>query len=651
MSTTFFQQQDQARRNTGRLVFLFILAVLALIALTYLVCYGLFVYVDQKQSKTHTVPSVFQPTLLLAVALGVIALIGCGSAYKIAQLSSGGQSVALLLGGQEIPTNTRDFRQKRVLNVVEEMAIASGVPVPPVFLLPDEKGINAFAAGYAPGDAVVAVSQGCLDYLTRDELQGVIAHEFSHVLNGDMRLNIRLMGMIHGIVIVSLVGLYLMHVMSRSGGSSSNKKGGLMQLFLLGLALYILGSVGAFFGMLIQAAVSRQREFLADASAVQFTRNPDGIGGALKKIGGLSEGATIDNAHKTEMSHMFFADAVANRLSAMLATHPPLDMRIRAVDPRWDGAYPDVEPLYVEQEEKQREKKGAKPPLSIPGMPQLPLPIPGAVLGFAADRAEQRIGTPTAEGLAAAAAFTEGITDEIREIIGEPFSARAAIYAMLFDANEVVRKHQIDQLRGEADPRDVEETLRLVKRAKALPPGTRLTVVHLAIPALRSMSPRQYETFRAQVAHLIEADEQVDLFEFCLQRVLLHHLDLAFELKKPPRVRYRTEERLIGAAAAILSTVAREGHDTEDAASAAYKAGYREWLITPAKMPAAEQHTMERFAEALDQFAEAAPFLKKKLIRACVTCIVADEQVTPTEYELLRAICSSLDCPLPPLTA
>lgn len=650
MSTTFFQQQDQARRKTGRLVILFVLAVLVLVVLTYAVVYGLFVYVQQKRIETHGIPSPFQPLLMLGVGTAVLVLIFCGSAYKIAQLSAGGQSVALMLGGREIPGNTRELREKRLLNIVEEMAIASGVPVPPVFLLPDEKGINAFAAGFAPSDAIVAVSQGSLDYLNRDELQGVVAHEFSHILNGDMRLNIRLMGMIHGIVIISIVGLYLMDTMSRSRSSSSKKSNSLMQIFLLGVALYVLGAVGAFFGTLIQAAVSRQREFLADASAIQFTRNPDGIGGALKKIGGLSEKSTVANAHATEVSHMFFADGIAKRMMSALSTHPPLDVRIRAVDPHWDGTYPDVKPIHMAQAERQREKEGPKPPLSIPGLPQLPLPIPTVVLGLAADRAEQRIGSPTAEGLQSAAAFTETISDEVREIIGEPFSARAAIYAMLLDPDEAVRKRQLDRLRTEADSRDFEETLRLTPRAQAIPPGARLTVAHMAIPALRTMSANQYQTFRTQIENLIAADEEVSLFEFCLQRVVLHHLDQAFEISKAPRVRYRTEERLMGSAACILGTVAREGHDTEDAARAAFTTGYREWLITPGEYPPADQHTLERFSEALDTFTEAAPFLKKKLIRACVTCICADREVTATEYELLRAICSSLDCPLPPLT-
>ena len=283
-------------------------------------------------------------------------MVGGASAFKVAQLASGGQAVALMMGGEEVPGTTTDARQKRLLNVVEEMALAAGVPVPPVYVL-EEPGINAFAAGYAPGDAVVAVSQGCLNYLTRDELQGVVAHEFSHILNGDMRLNIRLIGLIFGIMALSIIGRILMFT---SGGRSSgrdNSRGGLV---LLGLGVFVLGLVGAFFGRLIMAAVSRQREYLADASAVQFTRNPDGIGGALKKIGGLAEGSRIDNPQAAEAGHMFFANAFAGEgLAGLLATHPPLVERIRRLDPQFDGQFPEVRPVGVDREELEGPRRGA----------------------------------------------------------------------------------------------------------------------------------------------------------------------------------------------------------------------------------------------------------------------------------------------------
>ena len=269
MATKFFQQQDSARRKTFQLVVYFVLAILILIALVY----GLLLALDSAREPA----SWWQPELLLLAALGVGLVVGGTSAFKVAQLSSGGQAVALMMGGEEVPGTTTDSRQKRLLNVVEEMALAAGVPVPPVYVL-EEPGINAFAAGYAPGDAVVAVSQGCLNYLTRDELQGVVAHEFSHILNGDMRLNVRLIGLIFGIMALSIIGRMLMLT---SGGRSSGRNDSRGGLMLLGLGVFVLGLVGAFFGRLIMAAVSRQREYLADASAVQFTRNPDGIGGAL----------------------------------------------------------------------------------------------------------------------------------------------------------------------------------------------------------------------------------------------------------------------------------------------------------------------------------------------------------------------------------
>src|SRR6516165_5064733 len=382
MSTNFFQQQDSARRKTFQLVVYFVLALLILIALVYELVLALSMY------GGHEPVSWWQPELLLLAAPGVGLVVGGASAIKVAQLASGGQAVALMMGGVEVPGTTTEPRQKRLLHVVEEMAIAAGVPVPPVYIL-EEPGINAFAAGYAPGDAVVAVSHGCLEYLTRDELQGVVAHEFSHILNGDMRLNIRLIGLVFGIMALAVIGRMLMLTGGRRSSSGRNdSRAGLM---MLGLGVFALGVVGAFFGRLIMAAVSRQREYLADASAVQFTRNPDGIAGALKKIGGLKEGSRINNPRAAEVGHMFIANAFAGRgLAGLLATHPPLAARIRALDPQFDGRYPEVRPVGVDREELEGPRPGRVPPTAgiprLPGLPQVPVPV----LGFA-DEAASRV--------------------------------------------------------------------------------------------------------------------------------------------------------------------------------------------------------------------------------------------------------------------
>ena len=302
----FFESQDAARQKTGRLVLLFVLAVVSIIVSVYLVVSGALFYTAETEEAR-----LWHPELFLAVATATVAVVAGGSLYKIAQLRGGGRVVAEALGGRLIPRDATDPQQRKILNVVEEMAIASGVPVPEVFVMEEEPGINAFAAGKTFSDAAIGVSRGAMKLLTRDELQGVIAHEFSHILNGDMKLNLRLIGVLHGILILAIIGRIVLRSAAFSGGGRSRDDKGAGAIFMiLGIGLLAIGYIGVFFGHLIKSAISRQREFLADASAVQFTRNPDGIGGALKKIGGLSYGSKLINGRAEEVSHMCFGNAL-----------------------------------------------------------------------------------------------------------------------------------------------------------------------------------------------------------------------------------------------------------------------------------------------------------------------------------------------------
>ncbi len=268
-----------------------------------------------------------------------------------------------MLDGRLINSNATEADERKLLNVVEEMAIASGIPVPQVYLLEDEAGINAFAAGHSTGDAAIGVTRGGMKMLSRDQLQGVIGHEFSHILNGDMRLNLRLMGLIFGILCLTVVG----RVLLRTRGTKN-------PLPLLGLALIVIGGIGVLFGRLIQAAVSRQREFLADAASVQFTRNPDGLAGALKKIGGLSSGSKLESPHAQEASHLFFANGLRSSVSGLMATHPPLEERIRALDPAFDGEFPTVTPVIAEPSQPFQRLTSQPPP--IPPRRTQPPPLP-----------------------------------------------------------------------------------------------------------------------------------------------------------------------------------------------------------------------------------------------------------------------------------
>ncbi len=640
MATNFFQQQDSARRKTLQLVVYFVLAILILIALVY----GLLVAVSMDSGPGPE--SWWQPELLLLAAPGVGLVVGAASVFKVAQLSSGGQAVALMLGGEEVPGTTTDAREKQLLNVVEEMALAAGVPVPPVYVLA-EPGINAFAAGYAPGDAVVAVSQGCLNYLTRDELQGVVAHEFSHILNGDMRLNIRLIGLIFGIMALSIMGRMLMFTSGRSSGRNDSR-GGLM---LVGLGVFVLGLVGAFFGRLIMAAVSRQREYLADASAVQFTRNPEGIGGALKKIGGLAEGSHIGNPQAAEVGHMFFANAFAGGgLAGLLATHPPLVERIRRLDPQFDGQFLEVRPVSVDREELEGARRSRSPPFAgmprLPSVPQVPLPV----LGFA-DEAASRVGQIDPEEISRANALREGMPDVLRLAAQEPFSAHALVYALLLDPRADLRDLQLTRLKAGTEPRDFAETLRLVAPVQALPDTHRLPLLDLAMPALRQMSPGQYRTFRAEVERLMIADQRLSLFEYTLSCVLHRHLDSQFLPQRKTRQVHSSPAKLARPVATVLALLAWEGQPELDQAAAAFDIGMRSYIggDHTHRLPPREECSLAEFDAALQTLNQSVPAIKRRIVVACAACILANQQVTVREAELLRAICDTLDCPLPPL--
>ena len=368
----------------------------------------------------------WDPDLFAVVALGTLALIGGGSLYKIAALAGGGHTVAEMMGGRPLSPQTTDPDERKILNVVEEMAIASGTPVPPVYLLENEDGINAFAAGYTPGDAVIGVTRGCIQNLTRDELQGVIAHEFSHILNGDMRLNIRLIGVLYGILLIGMTGWIIFRSTAngnRYDDRRDDDRRGSNPWPLVGLALYVLGYIGVFFGNLIKAAVSRQREFLADASAVQFTRNPDGIAGALKKIGALAEGSRIRSPEAEEASHMFFGDAVGHLLG-MFATHPPLVERIRRIDPSFDGDFSKVRVGIADRpgpSSAPRRRSGRRPG-----------PAAGSS-GFNPAQMVSRIGTVEPRQLAYASAVLTSLPDPLKALAYEPFGARAIVFALLVD--------------------------------------------------------------------------------------------------------------------------------------------------------------------------------------------------------------------------
>jgi Zn-dependent protease with chaperone function len=630
MATDFFERQAVARRNTKWLVVMFVLAVIAIVGTTFVVT--AFALGAMNNGRV-------QFELPLLASAGALALIIGGSLFKIAQLAGGGTVVAERLGGRRVYPNTLDPTERRLLNVVEEMALASGVPVPPVFLLGQEKGINAFAAGYSPSDAVVAVTRGTAEQLTRDQLQGVVAHEFSHILNGDMRLNLRLIGVLNGILLMGLVGRQLLRVSYYGGGRSDSKRNdGVAYLLLIGLAFMVLGFVGLLIGNLIKAAASRQREFLADASAVQFTRNPEGIAGALKRIGAAVFGSKLLNPRADEASHMYFAEGV----SEMFATHPPLAVRIRRIDPQWNGKFPQPIPAdAVVGLEIEAAEGFVGLPTGVEEDIRLE-PVPLQVIQHAAEQ----VANPTQVHQAYVEQLLAAMPQPVIDAAHEPYGARALIYALLLDRNADVRAVQLSTLQKSSDPNVFELTLRLVPAVNQIDVRGLLPLVDMTLPALRALSPAQYREFAGCFVQLVEADHRLGLFEWSLHRILLRHLRPQFEPVRPPRIAYYGLQQLGDQCSVLLSALARASQHDDDVA---FAAGAKQIPEVPVRLLPADACSLNALGAALKELAQVAPKQRQRLIDACAACICADQTVNVPEAELLRAVCDMIDCPMPPL--
>jgi Zn-dependent protease with chaperone function len=641
----FFESQDRVHRNTARLVVLFIFAVVALIIMTNLLVMVVFGYINSEQLRNgETLIEQMDWQTFIAVGVGVSVVVLVGSLYKIMALSAGGKVVAESLGGQLIPQNTGDLNQRKLLNVVEEMAIASGTPVPPVYLLADEQGINAFAAGFSPRDAVIGVTRGTIDHLSREQLQGVIAHEFSHIFNGDMRLNIRLMGVLNGILIIGIIGYYILYSASYSRHRRTSDKGG-GSILALAIGLMVIGFAGTFFGGLIKASVSRQREYLADASAVQFTRNPNGIAGALKRIGGLGLGSKVENPGAPEVSHAFFAQGLSGFMQSLFATHPPLAKRILRVDPHWDGKFDYADDVVSPEEQTGEPETMTRQEVAS----KVAAVAVGAAVADVITAIDQ-IGNPKQETINYARSLIIELPTVIKEAAREPYGARAVIYSLVLDKGKEVRAKQLKQLQDYADPDVYALTLTLMPEIGKLDIKYRLPVIDIAIPALKQLSLGQYKSFRLNLIALIEMDSRVDLLEWSLQKILLNHLDGQFFKLAHVKARYSHFGQLKKETELILSVMAHAGHQNQNDVEKAFIAATEALELSGLKSLGKEEISLSDLDLALRKLAKLKPLAKPRLLKACVASIVQDQRISPVELELLRAFSDVLDCPMPPVT-
>jgi Zn-dependent protease with chaperone function len=676
----FFGYQDQANRSTRKLIVLFVLAIVTMIISIYIATVLLFIppegglgentglYILKLISRNNfSLPSGvsiwdwvinrqwWYPRWFFSLAVILSVLIVCGSAFKNSQLRRGGRTVASMLGGQLILPGTTDPDERRLLNVVEEMAIASGTPVPAVYLMEQEPGINAFAAGYTQKDMVIGVTRGSIRLLSRDELQGVIAHEFSHILRGDMRLNMRLMGTVFGITMIAMIGYFILRFSTTgfrlgSSGSRSGKRGGKGRggpgaaILILGVLLYVIGYLGVFFGNMIKSAIARQREYLADASSVQFTRNPAGLAGALKKVGGLSSGSRILSPNAHEASHFYFCNGLKRSFFQFLATHPPLAKRILRLDPSFSGKFPKIESTQVQTVPE------SKLVSELPGGP--PVLYKADLEAIDASKFIANIGTLTSDQIDYAAGLRKNLPEELHAAMKESAGAAAIVLSLLLSREEPVYTLQTREIEQLAPKAVSEEIAKLSSVVQGLDRDMRIPLVDWAMPALRNLSDRQYTQFHALMEKLISADKRIDLFEFCLQRMVRRYLDSHFYKLKPAPMKYARIEQVLPEALHLLSALAWTGSSSESEARMAFSAGSEQLNLSERKEfelePESESMDLSRMDQVLQRLSLARPYVKKNLLFSCAHTVALDGQVLEAERELLRAVADSLELPVPP---
>jgi len=632
----FFAEQDRARRNLRRLLVLFSLAVIALIVLVnaLLMAFLWFaedanVYVGSGGWEAYLAQ--FRWDRFLGVGAAVLATVGLVSLVRWLQLSRGGRYVAESLGGQRVLPQTRDPQEKRCLNIVEELSLAANMPVPALYVLPDERGINAFAAGLSTADAVVAVTRGSLLQLSRSELQGVIGHEFSHILGGDMRLGIRLAALLKGITFIGDVGHFLLRAGAYGVGYGGRRSDRNAALPVLGLGLLLIGWLGSLAAGFIKAAISRQKEYLADASAVQFTRDPQGIADALKVIGGFLPGSLVHAARAPELGHIFFG-AVRHRLWEGFATHPPLDRRIQRLDPGWDGEYISRPEARVAPLTQGNVRAG----------------IGREALVAAAAAASMAASTVETEAPPAAApdspADGEVLPPRLREAIAEPLGAMAAALGLLIsrfpqhqDAGlAAVREHGA---RGEA-----EAVQALLPALRGLHAGQRFPLMARAMPALKAMSTPQYRQFKSTLVAVVRADRRTDLFEWCLFQLLRHYLDPEYFDTPPSRPRYGHLARVRAPLRLVLSVLAHQG---EGDSERAFRLGAEALGLPRLTLQPLDECPVSAFSKAVTTLADCYPLLKPRILKAMALAAADDGRVSAGERELVIAVAAVMDCPLP----
>lgn len=634
----FFEHQHIARKKTRLLVFYFVMAVLLIIAVLNTV---IFQILNNSKQYHFTLQQWFTSDWFIMVTLGTLGIIVVGSLLRGMQISGGGKSVAKMVNARPIEMSSRDPLERRFINVVEEMSIASGMPVPSLFVMDDEMGMNAFVAGLVPSDTVMVVTKGLLENLNRQELQGVVAHEFSHIFNADMRLNVRLIAILGGILALGQLGYFLLRSMRYSGrrrsSSGSNNQLGLV-IIGAAITLLLVGYIGLFFGRLIKAAVSRQREFLADASAVQYSRDPMGIANALYRIKTGGKGSLLDSSHAEDMSHMCFGTALNfSAFGSMLATHPPIDIRIKKLVP---GYKPPVEGSEAAFEDDE---------MSV-------------AAGFASQQqSSQAVETTTAEQLMAqigqlhpdqlhkAIAIHRRIPEELLDTVHSKNSIASFILALIVRGSlSEASASGVDRLLEVLGDRLSTGQLAQIKSSvailKELPEQLTLPLIEMSIPVLKQLEQQQKKQLLATASVLITADNRIEPFEFFLYALLRKHLDkkdAAFDTRV-----FRKYKPVLGDIHYLVAVISEASGKADPSQIHNVMKSFDINWQQPSELPT---YNAKQLNQSLQRLNQLTPLLKKPLLQTLAEIVMQDGSIDKTEIELLRATGIYLESPIPPL--
>ena len=609
--SNFFEHQDRAQSRTGWLVFLFVIGVLGVtISITLLT-------------------AVFMPNAIPAAIVVSLLIIGIPFVFKLLTMSSSGALVAESLGGIRINPASQDTNERKILNVVEEMAIASGMPIPPVFIM-DEDCINAFAAGKTPQDAVIGVSRGAIESLTRDELQGVMAHEFSHIFHGDMRINMRAIAAIFGLMAIGYVGYFVLR--STMFGPRTRKTDGKATagIAIFGVGLIVIGCIGTFFGRLMQAAISRQREFLADASAVQYTRNPAGIGGALRKIGAQASG-TMHHAEASQFNHMLFSQGI----NTLFASHPPLAERIKRIEAIAGGVLPEpinLTPPQTPSHSHEAQTSGRTNPMA--GI---------LAANFAA------VGSVSAGNLARVQAEYSSCDELLLSAAHDLSGAKAIVFAMTLSQDQTKAAAQIKIIASKM-PEIENSVMKLERAAQQLSTQQRLAMIDVACATLVFGATESYKVFRTTLSESIRRDGNTDLFEWVVVQILRMRVELPMAIRDgfiAPT--HNTNISTVALSVQrTLGIIAFQGSDDIVLAQRAFQSALNIAGLAETAIPPQEDCTLDSLARDMDQLETLRPSAAGTLLRAALVCVAADQITTDREFLLLRALSERLSIPLPP---